>query len=471
MSKAILGLLLGATALPLAACELAPTYQAPSVATPPAFKEAAGWTLAAPADAQTRADWWVMFKSPELDGLEARLTAANQDLQIARARFDEARALARQAQSQLFPTLSAGAGISEHKTSRDVGNPAPRSRYSDDLLQLDLNYELDVWGRLRDEARAGQDRAQASAADLATVNLSLQAELATDYFSLRGADLQQAILNQTVASYAKALDLTQARFNGGYSSGQDVSAAKALLELAKTQASDLQLNRARLEHAIAILIGEPPATFSLPVQPLIATAPVVTAVLPGTLLQRRPDIAAAERRVAAANAEIGVAKAAYYPDFSISAVLGTEATGAGRLFGDPATVWALGPTGVMTLFDAGRRRAVTDQARALDAEAAASYRQSVLTAYGEVEDNLAASQLLAQEADSQAAAVAAASDARAQAERRYNGGYAAYYEVVTAQNIELSARLQQAQIEIRRVNTGVLLVKALGGGWTATQGL
>jgi multidrug efflux system outer membrane protein len=463
-------LALGALALSLLSlggCELAPTYQVPSVATPAAFKEEPGWSLAAPADAATREAWWRMFNMPELDDLEARLTTANQNLQQAVARYDEARALSRQAAALTLPNLGGAVGEATHRTSRDVGNPAPHYRFDDDQVQLDASYELDVWGRLRDEARASGQRAQASAADLATVALSLHAELATDYFALRGADLQQAILDQTVAAYAKALDLTQARFKGGYAAGQDVSAARALLELAKTQASELRLNRARLEHAIAILVGEPASNFSLASAPLNAAPPAVASVLPGALLQRRPDIAAAERRVAAANSEIGVAKAAYYPDFSLSAVLGAESAGAGHLFQGPATVWALGPSGVISLFDGGRRRAVTDQALALHQEAAAAYREAVLSAYGEVEDDLAAERLLADESESQAAAVTAASDARAQAQRRYDGGYAAYYEVVTAQNIELSARLQQAQIQIRRINTDVLLVKALGGGWAA----
>jgi multidrug efflux system outer membrane protein len=465
-----LGAALALALAALAGCELAPPYRAPLTATPPAFKENADWSTAKPADDAPRGAWWSVFGAPELDALEARVTASNQDLKAATARFDEARALSRQAQAAFYPTVDAVGTGATHRLSQDVANPLPHTRYDDYGVQLDLNYELDVWGRVRDLARASRQRAEASAADLATVELSLHAELAVDYFSLRGLDAQQAILDRTVAAYAKALELTQARFNGGYAAEPDVSSATALLELAKTQAADTRLGRAKVEHAIAILTGEPASTFSLPAQPLDATPPPVAATLPGALLQRRPDIAAAERRVAAANAEIGAARAAYYPDFTIGALLGTESAPASRLFSNPATTWALGPSGALNLFDGGRRRAQTAQARAAYDEAAATYRQTVLGAYGEVEDNLAALRLLADEDRTQAAAVQAAARATSQAERRYNSGYSAYYEVVTAQNIELSARLQQAQIQIRRMNADVSLIKALGGGWRTVPG-
>jgi multidrug efflux system outer membrane protein len=450
----------------LAGCELAPAYAPPTVATPPAFKEAAGWSPAQPADDQPRGAWWRLFADADLDRLEDRVTSGSQDLKAAAARFQQARALARQAQAGLSPTLDTGATTGVHRLSDDVADPLANRQYQDNLLQLDFNYEVDLWGRVRDLARAGKDRAQASAADLASIDLSLHAELAADYFTLRGLDDQQAVLDQTVQSYAKALELTQARFKGGYAAEPDVSAAETSLELARTQAADLRLDRAKLEHAIAILVGDAPADFSLPARPLTAEPPPLAASLPGALLQRRPDIAAAERRVAAANAEIGVARAAYYPDFSLSGILGTEATSAGRLFTAPATTWAAGPVAALNLFDGGRRRAQTAQARAAFDEAAAAYRQTVLTAYGEVEDNLVALTQLANESRTQAAAVAAAVRATSQAERRYTSGYAAYYDVVTAQNIELSARLQDAQIRARRMTAGVLLIKALGGGWS-----
>jgi NodT family efflux transporter outer membrane factor (OMF) lipoprotein len=452
----------------LTGCEMAPHYAAPAVAKPLAYKEDPAWTAAQPADAAPRGAWWRVFASPELDALEAKVTSANQDLKAATARFDEARALARQAQAALYPTVDAVGTGGVHRLSQDVANPLPNRRFDDYALSLDLNYEIDVWGRVRDLARAGRARAQASAADLATVDLSLHAELAIDYFTLRGLDAQQAVLEQTVAAYAKALDLTQSRFKGGYAAEADVASAQASLELARTQSAETRLNRARLEHAIAVLVGEPASSFALPPVTLAMAPPAVAPALPGALLQRRPDIAAAERRVAAANADIGAAKAAFFPQFTLAGVLGTEATAAGRLFASPAETWSLGPTGALNLFDGGRRRALDAQARAAYEEAAAAYRQTVIGAYGQVEDNLAALRLLADEDRSQGAAVEASARARAQAERRYNGGYAAYYEVITAQNIELSARLQQAQIQARRMAADVSLIKALGGGWTAT---
>jgi multidrug efflux system outer membrane protein len=465
MSRRLTALaLLGATIL--SGCEMAPPDKPTVVATPVAFKEAEGWSRAAPAAEAPRGAWWTVFGSAELDRLEDRLGADNQSLKAAAARYDQARALARQASANLYPTLDAGARSTNNQLSRDVADPLPRTRFQDNRVELDLNYEIDVWGRVRDLARAGKDRAQASADDLAAMALSLQAELASDYFLLRGYDAQAAVLDETVKAYAKALDLTQSRFKAGYAAEPDVSAAEASLELARTGAAEARLNRGKLEHAIAILTGAPPAGFALATEPLAAAPPAVAEVLPGALLQRRPDVAAAQRRVAATNAEIGAARAAYYPDFSLAAVLGSEATSPGRLFTAPASAWAVGPSGVLNLFDGGKRRALNAQAEAAFNEQAAAYRQTVLGAYGEVEDSLTSLAFLAQETTTQAAAVKAASTARAQAERRYASGYAAYYDVITAQNIELSARLQETQIQARRMVASVALVRSLGGGWT-----
>ena len=449
----------------LAACELAPAYRVPVTTTPPAFKEAAGWAPARPADDQPRGAWWGMFGDPDLDRIEQQVADANQDLKAAAARFGEARALAKIARVDLYPTVGATAGETSGNLSDAVTNPLPRKRYDDDVLGLDASYELDVWGRVRDSARAARDRAQAGAGDLAAAKLSLQAEAAADYLTLRSYDAETAVLNDTVAAYAKALDLTQSRFKAGYAAEPDVAAAQTALELARTRAADVLLNRAKLEHAIAILAGQPPAAFSLAPRQLDAEPPAVAEVLPGELLQRRPDIAAAERRVEAANADIGAARAAFYPAFSLSALVGTEARTPSPLFTGSATTWAVGASGVLNLFDGGRRRGVSDSARAAFDEAAAHYRQTVLTAYGEVEDSLAGLQRLAEESRTQAAAVDAATRSRRHAERRYAAGYASYYDVITAQNIELSAKLDQVEIRFRRMNAAVLLVKALGGGW------
>jgi NodT family efflux transporter outer membrane factor (OMF) lipoprotein len=450
----------------LSACELAPPDKPTPVIAPVAFKEAEGWSLAAPADDAPRGAWWRIYGSAELDGLEARLDAGNQSLKAAAARYDQARALSREAASGLYPTLDAGARTTNTQVSRAVANPLSHGRFQDNLASLDLNYEIDVWGRVRDLARAGKDRAEASAADLAAIALSLRADLASDYFLLRGYDARIAVLDETVGSYGKALELTRSRFEAGYAAEPDVSAAEASLELARTQAAEARLNRARLEHAIAILTGAPPAGFALPPLVLTVAPPPVAEVLPGALLQRRPDIAAAQRRVFAANADIGVARAAFFPQFSLSGALGSESASAGRLLTAPAAAWAVGPSGALNLLDGGKRRALNAQARAAQAEAAANYRQTVLDAYGQVEDSLSALSLLGREDQTQQAAVKAASTARSQAERRYAAGYAAYYDVVTAQNIELSARLQGAEIQARRLAASVALIRSLGGGWT-----
>jgi multidrug efflux system outer membrane protein len=323
---------------------------------------------------------------------------------------------------------------------------------------------------VRTQARAGRDRAQAAAGDLAAVDLSLHAELASDYFVLRADDAQQEILDRTVADYRKALELTQARHQAGYAAEPEVAAAEAQYKLAQTQDADIALQRAKLEHAIAILIGQPPARFSLTAAPLTATPPDVGLDLPATLLERRPDVAAAERRVEAANADIGVARAAYYPAINLSALLGAATGGAGAaLFAAPATTWAVGPAGVLNLFDGGRRRGQNAQAKAAYNEAVATYRQTVLDAFGQVEDSLSALRRLEEEASSQHDGVAAAQRSTTHANRLFQGGLADYYGVVTAENIELSAALAEAQIRGRRMVASVQLVKALGGGWGARK--
>lgn len=451
--------------LALSACEMAPHYVAPETTPSPAFREAEGWGLAKPADDQPRGVWWRAFGDADLDGIEQQVLSGDQDIKAAMARFDQARALAGIARADLFPTLGLRAGETSGQLSHAVTNPLPNRRYDDDTVGVEASYELDLWGRVRDTARAARSQAQASAGDLATITLSLQAEAAADYFALRGFDAQAAVLDATVTAYDQALALTRARFKAGYAAQPDIAAAQAALELAKTRATDARLNRARLEHALAILTGQPPAVFSLPVRLIETQPPAIAEVLPGSLLERRPDVAAAERRVAAANAEIGAARAAFFPQISLNAFGGSEARTPSALFTAPASVWAAGAAGVLNLFDGGRRRASDARAHALLAEATARYRQAVLTAYGEVEDNLAATRLLAAEQATQAAAVEAASLSRLHAQRRYAAGYANYYEVITAQNIELSARLDLARIAFLRMNAGVLLIKALGGGW------
>ena len=460
------------SALLLAACDLAPDYTPPSVALPEGYKEeSSDWAAAAPKDEQERGDWWQVFNDARLDELEGKVTAANQDLKVAIARFDEARADAQTAQADFYPTLDASGSATREHVSRVVQNPLPRSTGNNFGLGLDLGWEIDVWGRVRNQAKAGADQAEASAGDLASVALSLHAELATDYFILRGYDAEQDMLDRTVQDYRKALELTQARFKIGYAAGPDVSAAEAQYRGAETQATETRLKRAKLEHAIAILTGAVPAGFSLPVQALDATPPAIAPVLPTVLLERRPDIAAAERRTAAANAEIGVARAAYYPTFDLNALFGLQSATPAKLFTAPAQAWSFGPSALVNLFDGGKRDALNDKARASYDEAVATYRQAVLNAFGEVEDNLASLRLLAEEHETQQQAVTAAAQSTHQATNLYGGGLQTYYDVITAQNIELTDKLSEIDIRTRRMTASVLLIKALGGGWERGEGL
>jgi len=462
----------------LAGCDLAPPRVTPFVDVPTAYKEAApvsqspegaAWTLSSPQDAAPGGEWWRVFGDPELDRLEGQVASANQDLQAAIARYDGARAEARIAKADYYPNLDASGSATRNKASRDVVLHPPKDYYSNYAAGLDLQYEVDVWGRVRNQARAGRDRAQAAAGDLATVDLGLHAELAADYFILRSDDAQQAILDRTVGDYRKALELTQARHQAGYAAEPEVAAAEAQYKLAQTQDADIALQRAQLEHAIAILIGQPPAKFSLAAAPLTATPPAIGPDLPATLLERRPDVAAAERRVAAANADIGVARAAYYPAINLTALLGAATAGTGSILTAPASTWSVGPSSLLNVFDGGRRRGQNAQAKAAYNEAVATYRQTVLDAFGQVEDNLTALRRLEEEASTQHDGVAAAQRSTGHANRLFQGGLADYYSVVTAENVELSAELTEAQIRGRRMVAGVQLVRALGGGWDARK--
>jgi outer membrane protein, multidrug efflux system len=334
-------------------------------------------------------------------------------------------------------------------------------------LQADLSYEIDVWGRVRNAVASAKANSQASAADLATLNLAIHAELATDYFTLRAEDTEASLLDKTVEDYGQALKLTQNLFNGGNAALSDVAQAQAQLETARTQAADIRLQRAQSEHAIAVLLGQNPSTFHVDAAPLPTALlpPDIDPGLPSALLERRPDVAAAERRVAAANAQVGVARAAYFPVFKLSAAAGFDSTSSSNWLSAPSRLWAIGPAGVLTVFDAGRHRAQTAQARAAYDEQVADYRNTVLTAYQEVEDNLAALKQLQQEALSEAAAVTATGTALQQAQYRYKAGLVTYLEVATTENTSLQAQLANVTIELRRMNASVLLVKALGGGW------
>ena len=461
--------------LGLTACSFAPHYSRPSPPSspPPQYLEIGDWKPSQPADAQTRGNWWSVFQDPLLDALETRVTSANQNVKAAFARLEEARAQTRIERSALFPTLTVNPSATRSRTSVNspLYSPSKSAIANDFVLDADLSYEVDVWGRVRNSVASARATEQATAADLATLDLSTHAELATDYFTLRGQDTEQALLDQTVADYTKALALTQALFNGGAAARADVDQAEAQLDSAKTQASDTRLQRSQTEHAIAVLVGESPSTFRLdPLQlHLDIQPPSVDPGLPSALLERRPDVAAAERRVAAANSQIGVARAAYFPVFNLLGRVGFESTQTSNWITAPSRLWSVGPAAVMTVFDAGMHRAQSQQARARYAEEVATYRNTVLTAYQEVEDNLAALRELEAESVSEAAAVAATSSALRQAQLQYEGGIVTYLQVVASENAALSTQLTATNIQIRRMNATVLLVKALGGGWQAAS--
>ncbi len=454
-------------------CSFAPAYRVPASSVPAAaYPDAGDWKVAVPGDEQPRGEWWKTFQDPTLDGLEAKVGPANEDIKAAVARLAQARAQTRIQRAGLFPNLNVASSASRSRTSPNSPRfPAGYETLINNFdLEADLSYEFDVWGRVRNSVNAAKAGQQASAADLGALDLSVRAELAADYFNLRGEDAQQELLDTTVADYAKSLHLTENLYHGGGAAAADVDQARAQLETARTQAADTRLQRAVTEHAIAVLLGENPSSYHLDAAPLAADAspPAVDPGLPSSLLERRPDVAAAERRVAAANFSVGVARAAYFPQFTLAASFGYDSTQTANWLNAPSRMWSAGPAGVLTVFDAGRHRAQADQARAVLDEQSADYRAVVLSAYREVEDNLAAIRRLREERESQGAAVTAAARALRQSQYRYQAGLVTYLDVVINETAYLQAQLANVNIQIRLLNAGVLLIKALGGGWNAT---
>jgi len=459
-------------ALFLAGCTVGPKYRQPAVPTPPAYKETGTWRQAQPNDQRLGGNWWEIFNDPLLNSLEAQINVNNQNLKAAEAQFRQARAVFKYDRADKFPTITAGA--SAIRTRVSANRPPQTSIFNgrtntDFVLPFDLSYQIDAWGRVRRQVESAQEQAQASAADVATVGLSMHADLALDYFQARSLDAQEQLLLRTVNDYEKALELTQNRFHGGVATILDVEQAQTQLETTRAQAIDVGVLRAQYEHAAAVLIGKPPAEFTLPPMPLAAVPPAIPVGLPSELLQRRPDIAASERRVASANAQIGVAKAAYYPSISLGASGGFESGVITTLLSGPSVLWSVGPTALMTLFDGGRRRAVNDQAQAVYDQMVADYRQTTLAAFQQVEDNVAALRILEQEAQVQANATAAAQRALNTSENRYRGGVTTYLEVITSQNAALANEVTSVNILGRRMANTVLLIQALGGGWDASQ--
>jgi NodT family efflux transporter outer membrane factor (OMF) lipoprotein len=454
----------------LGGCSFAPTYKTPG-SPPPAdtYAEAGAWRQAEPLENQARGAWWTLFQDPDLDALEVKVSSANQNIKAAFARLQEARAATRIARADLLPTLSVGSSATRQRVSQNTPTyvPGHSPTFNSFDVQADLSYELDLWGRVRNTVSAAKANQQASAGDLAALDLEQHAELATDYYTLRSEDAEEVLLENTVQDYARSLALTEHLYRGGAAAVADVEQARAQLEGARTQAAEVALQRAQTEHAIAVLIGENPSCFHLASTPLPqeTAPPLIDLGLPSTLLERRPDVAAAERRVAASNAQIGVARAAYFPVFSLAAATGFNSTQTSNLLNAPSRLWSAGPAGLLTVFDAGRHRAQSEQAHAQFDEQVADYRATVLIAYQEVEDNLAALRQLEQESLSEAAAVTATGKALEQARYRYKAGLVTYLEVATTETIALQAQQTRVNILNRRMDASVLLVKALGGGW------
>ena len=452
-----------------AACAPKARYEPPPAPQPPAFKEAANWKTAEPRDAEPHGAWWDVFADPTLASLEPRIDVSNQSLRITNARFAQARATLAGARANRYPQVNAIPSVTGSSPSATRATTPFHDSFADLLLPLQASYEPDFWGRLRGLVEVNRTAAQATAADVETARLGLQTELAVDYFGLRGLDAVQAILDAAVAAFTQAYDLTQTRFRGGLASGLDVAQAETQLETTRALAVDVVVQRAALEHAIAILVGEPPASFSLPRLPLEVPPPDVPAALPSEMLERLSDIAAAERRVASAFSRVGVTRAAYYPLLTLSGAAGFESGSFGSWLSTASFFWTAGPAAIINVLDFGRRRASTAEAIAEFDEASAFYQETVLSAFREVEDELVAVRVLGEEAEIQERAVAAANRSLTLATNRYRGGVASYLEVLTAQSFALNNQLTAVNLRTRRMNAAVLLIKGTGGTFRAAS--
>jgi len=456
----------------LSGCAVGPRYSKPTVSPPPGYKEVPpDWKSAQPNDQIARGKWWEIFQDTQLNSLEEQINVSNQNLKAVEAQFRQARALVRFNRAAYYPTVTAGASAEREHLSqhRPLVSSSTPTNATDLVIPFDVSYEADVFGRVRHTVEAARSSAQASAADLESVSLSLHAELAVDYFQMRTLDAEEQLLNSNVTAFERALELTQNRYKGGVASAVDVAQAQTQLENTRTQAIDVLIQRAQNEHAIAALTGQPASTFSISPAAWNTPPPAIPPGLPSDLLERRPDIAAAERRVAAANAQVGEARAAYFPVFSLTGSGGFESSSIATLIQGPSGFLTAGASAAMTAFDVGRRRALSEQARAAYDESEANYRQTVLTALREVEDNLATSRILNAEAKAQQAAVAAAKHSLDLSTNRYKGGVVSYLEVTTAQSTALADERAAVDILRRRMTASVSLIKALGGGWNSSS--
>jgi NodT family efflux transporter outer membrane factor (OMF) lipoprotein len=459
----------------LAGCAVGPDYKQPAAEVPAAYKEAApGWKVAQPADQHDRGAWWTIYNDPQLDALEDKLNTSNQTIAQYAAAYRQARALVGEARAAYFPVISGSAGLtrSGNGSSASLASSSGSARSSVNNsynVQLDASWEPDLWGKVSRTVSAQEASQQGAAATLANARLSAQGTLAQTYFSLRSLDAMQKLLDDTVVAYEKSLKLTQNQYAQGVAARSDVIQAQAQLQSAQAAAIDNGIARAQDEHAIAVLVGEPASTFSIPAAPLTATPPTVPAQMPSALLERRPDIAAAERAAKAANEQIGVAIAAFFPSLTLSATGGFQSSVLSQLLTAPARFWTLGPQLAGTIFDGGLREAQTNAARAAYDQDVAVYRQTVLAAFQDVEDNLASQRILEQEIVVQRQAVASAQQALDIVTNQYKSGTVAYLSVLTAQTTAFTAEQKLASLAGQRMVSSVGLVKALGGGWDVSQ--
>jgi NodT family efflux transporter outer membrane factor (OMF) lipoprotein len=467
-------LVLVATTLALGsgACVVGPNYHRPEAPVSPAFKEAPpeGWKHAEPSDGSIRGPWWAAYGDPALDELERRIDVSNQTVLAAEANYRAAADAVRAARGALFPTVTGGAAATEARpTTAGLTGVSSAARTTLQVPTVDLSYQADVWGAIRRTVRAATATAQASAAQLENARLIVQADLAIDYFTLHGLDGDIDLFEKTVASYEEYLALTKARMTAGVASGADVAQAEAQLSTARAELTDLGVARAQYEHAVAILTGRPPAEVTIPRQTLSAAPPVVPVALPAALLERRPDIAAAERQMAAQNEQVGIARAALYPTVGLTGSAGLQGTSLSNVFNVPALFWSLGVNAAEIIFDAGRRRAITDQQRNLFDATVANYRQTVLTALQQVEDAMAALRILEREATQVSDSVGAARRSLAIAIAQYKAGVVSSLQVITAQATLLQSQRSAVDLVTRRLNASVQLIQALGGGWDASK--
>ena len=463
-----------------AGCSFAPKYGKPVVQTPATFKElppeqlkeTEGWKTAEPKDGTLRGKWWEMFHDPELNTFEGQVAVSNQSVAVALANFLAARAVVKQARSQYFPTVTASPSVTRARQSSvqtQSGSSPTSFTVTEYSLPFDASWELDFWGRIRNTVKANSFEAQATFADLENVRLTVQAEVAADYFQLRVLDAQRQLLDAAVLAYQKSLRLTQVQHDSGLASDQDVAQAETQLNTTRAQATDLGIQRAQLEHAMATLLGKPASAFSIATNSLAAKPVAIPFGVPSQLLERRPDVAAAERRVAEANAQIGVARAAYYPTITLSGSAGYQSASLGNLVSAQGLAWSVGATLAQTLFDGGKRKAVTEQARAIYQGTVANYRQTVLTAFQEVEDNLSTLRILSQELQQQNVAVESSQRYLTLADARYQSGLDIYLDVITAQTALLSNQRTAMNLRMQQMTASVQLIKALGGGWDVSQ--